>query len=76
MESLGSKDKKTAWHVDSSLFGNSEDGGGDEDVPDCSPGMNATEPGPAARVGNDDVGPRHLNTAEHEACKDGDEGAG
>ena len=76
MESLGSKDEQTAGHVDSSLFGNCKDGGGDEDVPDSSPGGNATEPALAAGVGDDDMGPGHLNTAECDACEDGDEGAG
>lgn len=70
------KDKKGAWHVDGGLFGNSEDGSGDKDVPDSGPGRDAAKPALAARVGYDDVGPGHLETAERDACENGNEGAG
>ncbi len=59
--------------MDGSLFGNSEDGGGDEDVPNRSPGWDTAEPALVARIGDDDVGPGHLETAEGDTCKDGDE---
>ena len=58
------------------MFGNSEDGGGKEDVLNSSPGGNASVPALVARLGDDDVGPGHLKTAEREACEDGNEGAG
>lgn len=73
--SLVAKEKENLWHVDRSLFGNSEDGGGNDDVPDSSPGWDPFEPALVARFGNDYVGPGHLKTAEHDACEDGDEGA-
>ena len=76
IERLSSEEGEGAWHVDSSLFGNSEDCGGNEDIPDSSPGGDTAVPGLGARVGDDDVGPDHLETAESDACENGDEGAG
>ena len=70
------KDKESAWHVDGGLFGNSEDGSGDKDVPHSGPGRDTAEPALAAGFGDDGVGPGHLETAEGDACEDGDEGAG
>lgn len=75
IESLGSKEEKSAWHVDCSLFGDGEDSGGNEDVPNSSPGGDAAEPALAAAVRDDDVGPGHLKTAKRDACEDGNEGA-
>lgn len=76
VESLECKDEESAWDVNSSLFSNSEDGGGDEDVPGGGPGRNTAEPALIAWVGDDDVGPSHLKTAERDACEDGNEGTG
>ena len=76
VEGEGGIDEQAAWHVDGSLFGDGEDCGGDEDVPNSSPGWNAAEPALVARVGDDDVGPGHLKAAEGHACEDGDHGAG
>lgn len=58
------------------MFGEGGDSSGDEDVPDSSPGWDTAEPALLARVGDDDVGPGHLKTAEGDACEDGDEGSG
>ena len=58
------------------MFGNREDGGRNENVPDSARGGDTAVPGLATRVGNDDVSPGHLKTAEGDACEDGDKGAG
>ena len=58
------------------MFGNSEDGCGNEYVPDGSPGGDTAKPALVTRFGDDDVGPGHLKPAECDACEDSDEGAG
>ena len=76
LESFGSEGEESAWHANGSLFGNREDSGRKEDVPGSGPGRDTADPALGARVGDDDMGPGHLKTAEGDAGEDDDEGAG
>ena len=57
------------------MFGDSQDRSGNEDVLNGSPGGDTPDPAFAAWLGDNDVGPGHLDTAERDACQDGDERA-
>ncbi len=72
---LGYSHEKGSWDIDCSLFRNSVDGGGDDDIFPGLDGWDTLVPALLARVGDDDVSPCHLDAAEYDNRDDGDEGA-
>ena len=61
-------------HVKRDLFGDGEDGSGDDDVVAALDGRHSAEPTLRGGGRDDDVGPCHFKTAESDGCDDGDAG--
>ena len=70
------EEEESPGHVDGSLFGEGGDESGEDDVLDGGLGGDAAVPALVGGIGDDDVGPGHLETAKKDAGDDGDERSG